>query len=60
MIAKKLEIKPQSALRIVGEFGLRGGFWGIIFMDNGVPRRRKECCLRYRQNWGQQSAKTIP
>ncbi|WP_417423418.1 helix-turn-helix domain-containing protein [Hoeflea sp.] len=30
MIAKKLEIKPQSALRIVGEFGLRGGFWGII------------------------------
>ncbi|QGJ79187.1 hypothetical protein C3L21_35990 (plasmid) [Sinorhizobium meliloti] len=30
MIAKTLEMKPQSALQIVGEFGLRGGFWGII------------------------------
>ncbi|MBX5154159.1 hypothetical protein HJB78_24805 [Rhizobium lentis] len=37
MIAKTLEMKPQSALRIVGELGLRemtrrGRFraWGII------------------------------
>ncbi|RVH76914.1 hypothetical protein CN204_31780, partial [Sinorhizobium meliloti] len=59
MIAKTLEMKPQSALQIVGEFGLRGGFWGIISLDNGVPRRRKESCLRYPQNWVQQSAKRL-